>query len=189
MFKKLFSRFVDYLFRKKSLYSCLYLTIVFFLSQLTLIGQSAEIKKYCDKIQDDYPDSWLYHIVEIVKLFYVDGSTLALIISGVLIIILIVLIYRKNRELELEFDFDPLAVYKKQRDSFDFFFDINDWKEINGSYELNIERSLHKKNNPMVTVMMKTDDCYEEVMVEIKNKNDNIILSANSTFAGKAIVK
>ncbi|MDT0538599.1 hypothetical protein [Croceitalea sp. P059] len=114
MIKHFIKRLIDFLFRKKSLLSCLYIVIVFFLSQLSLIGQSGEITNYCNRIQQNNPDNWKYDLAEIVKILYADGNILALVISGLLILILIGLIVKKNRQVKSEVDF--LKVYQEARD-------------------------------------------------------------------------
>ena len=94
--------------------SSLYLTIGFFLSQLASIGQSSEITNYCNRIQENNPNNWKYDLAEIIKILYADGNTIALIVSGLLILILVFLIFKKNRELESNVDF--LQAYKDVRD-------------------------------------------------------------------------
>ena len=89
MLKHITKRLIDYVFRRKSLFSCLYLTIGFLLSQLALLGQSSEILKYCNRVQENNPDNYKYDIAQVVKMLYVDGNVIAIIISGIIILILI----------------------------------------------------------------------------------------------------
>jgi len=113
-FKHFLKRFIDYLFRKKSLLSCLFLTLGFFLSQLASIGQSEEIIKYCNRIQERNPDNLKYDLAQIFKILYADGNTVALIISGIMVIVFVTLIFIKKRRAESEIDF--AQAYKDVRD-------------------------------------------------------------------------
>ncbi len=112
--KYIIKKFIDYIFRKKSLLSCLYITIIFFLSQLASLGTSSEITKYCNRIQERNPDNWKYDLAEIIKILYTDGNSIAIFISGLLILILIGLIINKNRKIES--DVDIVKVYEDVRD-------------------------------------------------------------------------
>lgn len=92
MLKYFCKTLIDYLFRRKSLITCLYVVIVFLLSQLAAIGQSSEILKYCNYLQGKYPDDLIFHVAQFVKIIYADGNLIAIISSAILILVLMYLI-------------------------------------------------------------------------------------------------
>jgi len=187
MIKHFFKRLINYLFRKKSLLSSLYLTIGFFLSQLASFGQSSEITNYCNRIQKNNPDNWKYDLAEIIKILYADGNTIALIVSGLLILILIGLVIKKNRELKSNVDF--LKVYEDAKNSFVLEFDLNTWVSQNGHNEIIIKREIHKKENPVVQVMRKENGSFQKAGVGIDEKENEVIISSNQKFIGKVIIR
>ncbi|WP_420603639.1 hypothetical protein [Flagellimonas sp.] len=93
MIKEFLQKLTDYIFRKKTLQSCLYFTVAFFLSELALIGKNQELVELCDKIQANNNDNWKGYGAQFIKIVYADGSTIAIIGSMFLIIILLTFIY------------------------------------------------------------------------------------------------
>jgi len=107
-------KFIDYLFRKKSLYSCVFLILSFIISQIAVIGQSKEITDYCNRIQNNNPNNIKYDLAQIAKILYTEGSTMALVISSLLLGVFIILILLKERKLKSEIDF--VKAYEDVRD-------------------------------------------------------------------------
>ncbi|MFD1064260.1 hypothetical protein ACFQ1Q_13470 [Winogradskyella litorisediminis] len=89
-------RIIDYIFRRKSLLSILYVCVVFFLRELTAISLSENIVILCNNIQENNVENWKYYSAQIVKILFTEGSLVALITTGSLILLLLILIYRGN---------------------------------------------------------------------------------------------
>lgn len=94
--KHLWKKSVDYIFRKKSLKSCLYILIAFALTELTAIGIGEPVVEFCDKLKDKHPDDVWYLVATVVDWLYGSGSWWVLSITFVLILIVAYLIYHEN---------------------------------------------------------------------------------------------
>lgn len=90
-FDKLFSSFIDWVFRKKSLNYILLVVVLFTLRELTAIGAGESITQFVEKVQKKNPEGWLYWLAEIGELVFGQGSYIVLIISLILILAIVLI--------------------------------------------------------------------------------------------------
>lgn len=82
-----------------------------------------------------------------------------------------------------------VKVYEKAKSYFTYEFDQNSWNFENNEFNIKINFSLHKIDNPIVTVKEKEDNIYKIVGVEVQNINDDIIILSSHNFIGQMIIK
>ena len=146
MFKSyILRRFIDIITFKKSLNSCLFLSLSFFLSQTLSIGMSEEIIIYTNYIQENHPNSFWYHLAAWIKILFVEGSILALTSS--LLIFLYLLYLVKNKETPFEelevFDSHDLALKALGPDK-DFRYSSNNLDGVSSMYDNTVSRTQKK---------------------------------------------
>lgn len=90
------SKFMDYIFRRKTLNSILFLVVVFTLKELAAISNGQEIAEFCQKLKSDNPDNLFYYVAIIIDLLFGKGSYIALGISLIIALLLMFLILKKN---------------------------------------------------------------------------------------------
>jgi len=90
------NKFTDYIFRRKTLTSILFLVVVFILKELAAISNGQEIAEFCQKLKSDNPDNLIYYAAIFIDLLFGRGSYIALGIALVIALLLMVLIYKKK---------------------------------------------------------------------------------------------
>ena len=95
-FEIFWNKLTDYIFRRKTLTSILFLVVVFILKELAAINNGQEIAEFCQKLKSDNPDNLIYYAAILIDLLFVRGSYIALGIALVIALLLMILIFKKK---------------------------------------------------------------------------------------------
>ncbi|AUP79478.1 tetratricopeptide repeat protein [Flavivirga eckloniae] len=102
-FKTLWDKFTSYVFRKKSLYTILYVLIIFCITQLGAISTEEEINKLIENVKNSYPNnSWQYYSAQLFSIWLLKACELTLKINlGLIVFIgfLILFSFYKNQPI------------------------------------------------------------------------------------------
>jgi hypothetical protein len=94
----IFKRFIDWLFRKKSLSACLYILLVFAVKELLAIFYGNDIYEALVELEKHISNEWIIILIGFIKLFFQTGFWLIFIIEICLIILVSFLIYAESNK-------------------------------------------------------------------------------------------
>jgi len=94
--KIFWDKFTDYIFRKKTLTSTLFIVVVFILKELAAISNGQEIEEFCHNLKSKNPDNLIYYIAIFIDLLFGKGSYVALGVALVIALLLMILIFKKK---------------------------------------------------------------------------------------------
>ena len=86
-FNKFYFALIDFIFRRKSLNTILWILVIFTISEMTAYGIGDELADLITELKEKYPEGIRYWGLRIIETIYVDGNVFLIITSIVLIIV------------------------------------------------------------------------------------------------------
>lgn len=93
---KVRDKILEYILRRKTINSALYILVIAIIRELTALGASEEIVNICNKIQENNEEGFLYYLLLFAELIFAKGSILVLC---VLLLVLFIFVFLKTKEL------------------------------------------------------------------------------------------
>ena len=104
-------KILSIIFRRKTINSILFILVAATIRELAAIGASEEIIEFCNKIQEQNPDNFLYYVALIIEFVFGKGSLITLfVLIGLIMLFSILKIYenkepKANPRLEIELEY------------------------------------------------------------------------------------
>lgn len=88
-------KILNVIFRRKTLNSILFILVAATIRELAALGASEEVIEFCNKIQEQNPDNFLYYISIVIEFIFGKGSYITL---GILLILIFLFAFLKTKE-------------------------------------------------------------------------------------------